>query len=69
MAVMMAKKELLTLEEMAKVVQRAYGTVYRWALDGRFETRTKVSKGRVYRRVPVAEANRVKEEIAKGTWF
>jgi hypothetical protein len=62
-------KEFLTLDEFARMVERSYGAVRLWAMEGRVKAKTEKRKGRTYFRVPVKEAERVKLEIARGAWI
>lgn len=62
-------KEFLTLEEFANSVSKAYGTVRLWCIHRRVKAKAETRNGRTYYRVPVKEAERVRDEIARGTWF
>jgi predicted site-specific integrase-resolvase len=61
-------KEYLTLNEAARLLERAYGTVRLWAMSGRIKAETREEKGRTYYRIPLAEAERAKEQLEKGLW-
>jgi hypothetical protein len=64
----MQQKEFLTLHECAVVVGKTYGTIRNWILQKRIKADSRTVKGRTYFRVPLAEAERVKDRLERGLW-
>lgn len=63
-----AQKSFLTIQELAVMLGKAYGTVREWILADRIKAETREVSGRKFYRVTIEEAERVKSRLESGIW-
>jgi hypothetical protein len=63
------QKSFLTLHEFAEMVGRTYSAVHGWVTSGRVQAeKREAGERKTYYRVPVEEAERVRQMVESGLW-